>query len=316
MEQSTAAYLEYLAARNYSLARMTHARRILERLSLYLEEEHLIRDWRAVAERHLNAFAVYLAARHRSPQGRLPSFNSLRQWLSITRRFFAWMQESGRLLGNPAEQLALPRKDERLPAVLSETEMAHLLDQPDTGTAIGLRDRALMELLYSTGIRHFEAVRLDLYDADTSMRQLIIRQGKGRKDRMVPLTENACHWLDRYLAEARPELAAGRINYKRRKSPATRPHPTALWLSITGTRFGYVAMSDRIRQYALEAGVTASLHTFRHTCATHLLRRGASIRHIQQLLGHKCLETTEIYTRLEIEDLRQAVDKASQRMQE
>jgi integrase/recombinase XerD len=310
MEQATDAYLEYLAARNYSLARMTHARRILERLALYLEEEHLIRDWRAVAERHLNAFAVYLAARHRSPQGRLPSSNSLRQWLSMTRRFFAWMQESGRLLGNPAEQLALPRKDERLPAVLSETEMAHLLDQPDTGTAIGLRDRALMELLYATGIRHFEAARLDLYDADTSMQQLIIRHGKGRKDRIVPLTENACHWLDRYLAESRPELAAGRVKYKRRKLTQCRPHPTALWISRTGRRLDYVSMADRIRGYAGKAKLKANLHIFRHSCATHLLRRGASIRHIQQLLGHKRLETTEIYTRLEIEDLRIAIERA------
>jgi integrase/recombinase XerD len=314
MQRTVSDYLDHLESRNYSLSRLTHTLRTLEKLILYLKEEQAIADWREVTDHHLAGFAVYLANRYRTPQGHSVSAGSRRQWLSIIRRFFAWMRQTGRLVHDPAEQLPLPRKGKELPHVLGESDIALLIETADTKTAVGLRDRALMETLYATGIRHAEAYRLDLYDIDTVARCLVIRQGKGRRDRLVPLTESACYWLDRYLSIARPELAAG-FQYKRKRNrlQAARrtSHPTALWLAVNGRRLAYSQIAQRIRDYALQANLKASVHTFRHSCATHLLRHGASIRHIQQLLGHRNLETTELYTHLELEDLKKAVQQAS-----
>jgi len=212
-----------------------------------------------------------------------------RQWLSLIRSFFIWLNRNGCLLYNPAERLAFPRPEQSLPDVLNESKMARLIETPDTTTAIGLRDRALLETLYATGIRRREAHRLDLYDIDTAAQRLTVRLGKGQRDRLVPLTETAAHWLTRYLTAARPELAAGKWLGKgqRRGQPKLIPPTAALWLSVTGRRLSYQMIADRICDYALQAGVKASVHTFRHCCATHLLRGGASLRHVQQLLGHR-----------------------------
>ena len=238
---------------------------------------------------------IYAATRHRTPKGRPISATTLRQWLSIIRSFFLWLNCNGRLLHNPAERLAFPRKEQPLPHVLNESDIARLIETSDTGTALGIRDRALMKVLYATGIRHAETHRLDLYDVDTAAQRLIVRLGKGQRDRVVPLTETAAHWLTRYLTVARPELAAGKLwgKGRRRGQPKLIPPTSALWLSVTGRRLSYQMIADRIRDYALQAEVKASVHTFRHCCGTHLLRGGASVRHVQQLLGHRDLNTTE-----------------------
>jgi integrase/recombinase XerD len=200
-----------------------------------------------------------------------------------------------------------------MPQVLNESEMARLIETPDITTIIGLRDRALLEVLYAIGIRHAEAHKLDLYDADTAAHRLTVRLGKGQRDRVVPLTETAAQWLTRYVTAARPELAAGLWwgKGRRRGQPELIPPTPALWLSVTGRRLSYQMIAERLRDYALQAEVKASVHTFRHSCATHLLRGGASLRHVQQLLGHRDLNTTEIYTHLELEDLQRAIDRAA-----
>jgi integrase/recombinase XerD len=278
-----------------------------------MREAHSITDWRAVYESQLRDFALYAATRHRSPRGKRISAETLRQWLSMIRSFFVWLNRNGHLLYNPAERLAFPRPEQSLPHVLNESEIARLIETPDITTAIGLRDRALLETLYGTGIRRREAHRLDLYDIDTAAQRLTVRLGKGLRDRLVPLTETAAHWLIRYVTVARPELAAGKCWGKgqRRGQPKLVPATAALWLSVTGRRLSYQMIAERIRDYALQAAVKASVHTFRHCCATHLLRGGASVRHVQQLLGHRELSTTEIYTHVEISDLQQVVASAA-----
>jgi integrase/recombinase XerD len=208
--------------------------------------------------------------------------------------------------------LLLPQKQESLPHVLNETEITLLIEQPDITKATGLRDRAIMEVLYATGIRHREAYRLDIYDVDTSSRRLTVRCGKGSKDRIVPLTENACYWLSRYITSSRIELSSAKWwgkgkSRKKRKAIVTN----ALWLSVTGKRLSYQMIAERITKYARQAKLKACVHTFRHSFATHLLRNGASIRHIQTLLGHSNLESTEIYTHLDLADLKRAVEKAT-----
>lgn len=354
MNREIDAYLAELEARRFSHSRRHHSGRTLEGLLLYLRETHSIVDWRAVNETHLRDFAVYAATRHRTPKGKQISAATLGQWLSIIRAFFVWLNHHGHLLHNPAESLAFPRKEKPLPHVLNESEIARLIETPDLETAIGIRDRALMETLYATGIRHREAQQLDLYDVDTAARCLTVRLGKGQRDRLVPLTENAAHWLTRYVTVARPELAAGLWRGKGRRSCANQgkayhgerwknslegrygasflPHPRrkrlfarspsspgptwsaatpALWLAVTGRRLSYQMIGDRIRNYALQAQVKANIHTFRHCCATHLLRGGADIRHIQQLLGHRDLSSTEIYTHVALDDLQKAVESTA-----
>jgi integrase/recombinase XerD len=313
MNAAIEAYLAELEARRFSHSRRYHAARTLERLLLYLHESHRVNDWRTVNETQLRDFTVYAATRHHTLKGKLISAATLRQWLSMIRSFFTWLNHTGPLLHNPAERLSFPHKEQSLPPVLNESEIARLIETPDTTTILGLRDRALMELLYATGIRHSETHKLDLYDVDTAAHCLTVRLGKGQRDRVVPLTETAAHWLTRYLTVARPELAAGKLwgKGKRRGQPKIIPPTSALWLSVTGRRLSYQMIADRIRDYALQAEVKASVHTFRHCCATHLLRGGASIRHVQQLLGHRDLNTTEIYTNIELEDLKRTIESAA-----
>ncbi len=313
MNRAIDAYLAELEARRCSHSRRHHAARTLERLLIYMREAHSITDWRAVHESQLRDFALYTAMRHRSPRGKRISAATLRQWLSIMRSFFVWLNRNGHLLHNPAERLAFPQPEQSLPHVLNESEIARLIETPDLQTAIGLRDRALMETLYATGIRHAEAHKLDLYDIDTAAHRLTVRLGKGQRDRVVPLTETAAHWLTRYVTVARPELAAGQWwgKGRRRGQPKLMAPTSALWLSVTGRRLSYQMIADRIRDYALQVELKASAHTFRHSCATHLLRGGASVRHVQQLLGHRDLNTTEIYTHLELQDLQRAIERAA-----
>lgn len=322
MNKALADYLAELESRRYSHSRLTHVRRTIELLMLYMKESHQLADWRALNESHLRGFAVYAATRHRTPKGKLVSADTLRQWLSCLRGFFAWMNQTGRLIHDPSELLKLPRKNRTLPHVLSESDIAQLIESPDVHTPLGLRDRGLMEVLYATGIRLAEAHKLDLYDVDTSTGLLFVRQGKGGRDHVVPLTETACKWLSRYITGARPELTAG-LRMKRKTNrgtganrqppiPQSKAPTPALWLTIEGRRLSKQMIAQRITRYAEQTGIKATPHSFRHSCASHLLRGGASIRHVQQLLGHRGLETTEIYTHIEVQDLRLVVQKAAQ----
>lgn len=183
-----------------------------------------------------------------------------------------------------------------------EAEIERLIEAPDVLTAIGLRDRALMEMLYATGIRHHECWKLNLDDLEVRVRRLMVRAGKGEQDRIVPLTSNAAYWVDRQLAQARRELAVGYV-----KGQLPPPPSQSLWLARTGFRLSYPMIELPIKGYARGLDLKANVHLFRHCCATHLLRGGASIRHIQQLLGHRDLQATTIYTHLEISDLQSAI---------
>jgi integrase/recombinase XerD len=312
MNKTVEEYLSHLQVANRSLELQKSSERALNQLTLFLHETYSIKDWREVSELHLRSFILFAATRYKTAQDRHIKHSTLRQWLARIRRFFSWLNKTARLLHNPSERLLLPQKQESLPHVLNETEITLLIEQPDITKATGLRDRAIMEVLYATGIRHREAYRLDIYDVDTSSRRLTVRCGKGSKDRIVPLTENACYWLSRYITSSRIELSSAKWwgkgkSRKKRKAIVTN----ALWLSVTGKRLSYQMIAERITKYARQAKLKACVHTFRHSFATHLLRNGASIRHIQTLLGHSNLESTEIYTHLDLADLKRAVEKAT-----
>ncbi|MGH9875748.1 MAG: tyrosine-type recombinase/integrase, partial [Pyrinomonadaceae bacterium] len=290
-------------ARRYSKDLRKSSERALNGLSLYLQEAFFITRWTEVEETHLNAYLVHL---HQTTDQKA---SSLRQTVSRIRRFFSWLYQSNKVLANAAENFQLPKAGHTLPIVLTEAEISRIIEQPDTEKAIGVRDRAILETLYACGIRHGELFKLNMRDFDG--RTLRIGRGKGGRERIVPLTETACNWIEKYIATARVELMSGAYWGKgRSRQKRTVTNPTALWLAVTAKRLSYPQIWWRVKTHAKAAKLDATVHTFRHSIATHLLRHGASIRHIQKLLGHGSLDTTQIYTRVEIGDLKKAVDKA------
>lgn len=307
MNKEVEKYLLELETAAYSKNSRQASERALNSLLLYLQEAFFIERWNETEEVHLNSFLVHLW-KHTDQKN-----SSVRQTVSRIRGFFKWLDETNRVLTNIAENFLLPKAGLSLPLVLTESEIASLIEQPDISKAIGVRDRAMLETLYATGIRHGELFQLNVRDFDG--RTLSIREGKGKRERLVPLTENASEWIEKYIATSRVELLNG-IYAGKNKSGKKRiiTNPTALWLSVKSKRLSYEQIWWRVKAHAEAAGVEATVHTFRHSCATHLLRRGASLRHIQKLLGHKSLETTVIYTQVEISDVKKAVEKATRNL--
>jgi integrase/recombinase XerD len=296
-----------LDAAGYSKGLRKSSERALNGLLLYLREAFFIESWTQAEETHLNSFLVYLWKNTEQKN------SSLRQVVSRMRRFFKWLYDTNQVLINIAENFQLPKAGQTLPQILTESEIALIIEQPDTTKAIGVRDRAMLETLYATGIRHGELYKLNLRDFDG--RTLRIGKGKGGRGRVVPLTENASTWIEKYMATARVEIMNG-LYWGKGKSRKKRiiTNPTALWLSMNGKRLSYPQIWRVVKNHAEVAELDATVHTFRHCCATHLLRHGASLRHIQKLLGHSSLDTTQIYTHLEISDVRDAVAKATRNL--
>ena len=290
-------YIEELRVRRYSASSLEKARFELPRLIHHLSENG-VRDARAATEEHLVAYARHLE-RRTTRWGTPLAAASRASALSTVRRFFAFLASRGHVLRDPAQEIPLPRSA-RLPrGILAESQARRLVAAPFPGSRIGKRDRAILELLYGTGIRLGEAARAGISDLDLRERVLLVRSGKGKKDRVVPVPGRAAAALDTYLAEARPELVK-RVDQ-------------ALFISRHGGRLSLVGLWAIVRRHGRAIGLDVSPHALRHTCATHLLRGGASIRHVQELLGHRSLATTALYTRVAIEDLREVLARAHPR---
>jgi len=211
--------------------------------------------------------------------------------------FFRWLVKRGYFLYDPTTQLELPKRKKNLPkGIMTKREIYQLLSQPDADTILGLRDKAILELLYSTGIRNSELRSLTIYDADTSHGELRINQGKGRKDRIIPLGEIAAKYLETYLQVSRPLL----VEQQKEKNQ------NLLFVSKNGRKITLANLLWLIAKYTNQAKITKHItaHSFRHTCATHMLRGKSNLRYIQELLGHSSIATTQIYTRVEVSDLK------------
>lgn len=212
---------------------------------------------------------------------------------------FKWLARGNHILYNPASELELPRMERRLPRhILNIGEVEAVLAVPDLATPIGLRDRAILETLYSTGIRRMELINLHLGDVDAERGTVMVRQGKGKKDRMIPIGTRALQWVAKYRDDVRPDMACG--------SDASTDGGT-LFLTTLGEAFAPNRMTQLVRNY-VDAGGTpkrGSCHLFRHTMATLMLENGADIRFIQAMLGHAELSTTQIYTQVSIRALKQ-----------
>ncbi|MFN8609173.1 MAG: tyrosine-type recombinase/integrase [Vulcanimicrobiota bacterium] len=239
---------------------------------------------------------------NRRAQARTMTAGGRNTVLAQLRSFFRYLKKAGRLLSNPALELENCRKTRRLPRnILSVPEVARLLAVVSRQSPSGIRDLAVLEVLYGTGVRRAELLGLNLQDLRLGESMLYV-MGKGSKERVVPLGKAAAEALQRYLKESRPILARG--NHQ------------ALFVSAShGGRLSVDEIVPVIRAYARQARIRkkVSLHLFRHTCATHLLRGGADLRCIQTLLGHSELSTTAIYTRIDLTDLKKTLKRCHPR---
>ncbi|AWL05737.1 site-specific tyrosine recombinase XerC [Massilia oculi] len=291
-------FIDWLRAMRYS-EHTIRTRRI--DLGYFIDwcEERGIRRPDEVTRAMLERYRQYVFAYRRQRDGQPLSFNCQGTRLVAVRVFFRWLTRQHHLLFNPAGEMDLPKKETRLPRhVLTVAEVAQVIDAAGSGE-LGLRDRAILETLYSTGMRRAELVALDLADVDAERGTVLIRQGKGRKDRMVPIGDRALAWLARYGDEVRANQGG---------------EAHALFLSRQGLRLTGKQLSGivkkaidgaQLERVQLSGPLNSSCHLFRHACATHMLENGADVRFIQALLGHANLGTTEIYTRVAIVKLKQ-----------
>jgi integrase/recombinase XerD len=290
MTDDVAAYLEHLRV----------ARRLAEHtLASYGRDLAILARVAAGRDRPLAALDrgdLEAAVRQRVAEGAAP--RSVARYVAAIRGFYRFLVLDRRLERSPADDLRAPRAWPGLPTYLSAEEVDRLLAAPDTTTPRGLRDRALIELLYATGLRVSELVRLKM--ADVTLDQgFLVALGKGGKERMVPIGESAVSWVERYLATARGAMLNGR---------------TSPWLFVSGprgtplTRVGFWKL---LKRHGAAAGVTRALtpHVIRHSFATHLLDRGADLRAIQMMLGHADLSSTQIYTHVLEARLRAVYDR-------
>jgi integrase/recombinase XerD len=232
-------------------------------------------------------------------RGGISIVSTQNQHLAALANFFGYLRQADYLPHDPTRDIEYARTPQRLPkAVLTVPEMKKLLQAPDVNTVLGYRDRTILEMLYSTGARRQELLNLTTDDVDLDGGILMIRQGKGSKDRVVPLGKIAAKYLETYLNGIRPEL----MRY------AADPKFKQLFISLRGKALSKNALADLVAKYARLARLKTPVtpHTFRHTCATHMIRNRAGIRHVQDMLGHANLSSTEKYIRLTITDLKEA----------
>ncbi len=305
-----AAFQDWLEMRGMSRRTVTDYPQDVGPFLLFLTREG-VENLRAATRGHLEAYAAFLSAK--IYRGKPLTLRTVGSRLGQLKTFFRFLFKTGRIYHDPAAAVVLPRRGDRLPrGVLTEKEMLRLLEAPDLGTPLGLRDRAILELLYSSGLRNSELRNLQLSDLDLENRSVFV-VGKGGKEAYVPFGKEAARALGHYVTFGRPHLARG-YHGSRPKTPARLREEAGkeyLFLSKNGHRINESNLYHMLQRYGTALGLEKRIgpHSLRHTCATHLLRHGADIRHIQGLLRHKDLSSTQIYTRLHIEDLKEAQAK-------
>lgn len=286
------AFLLWRAERQYSAQTVKRDEECLRYFILWCDERGLLHPQditRPILERYQRYLFLY-----RKVDGKPLSPRTQHSRLTPLRGYFTWLTKQNHILYNPASDLELPRIDKRLPKhILSVKEVETVLALPDVGTSLGIRDRAILETLYSTGMRRLELIRLGVFSIDHERGAVMIRQGKGNKDRLIPIGERALQWIVKYRDDVRPEIVSG-------------ANDDTLFLTHTGLSFTPQHLSYLVREYIEKAkiGKTGSCHLFRHTMATLMLENGADIRFIQVMLGHSSLTSTELYTHVSIRKLK------------
>lgn len=234
-----------------------------------------------------------------SKKGKPLALRSQALLLGVAKNFTKYLKENDYLLHDPGESIIVPRKPRRLPRVImKEREMNILLKHPDTQTNYGYRDRIILEILYDTAIRRAELKNMLINDMDLESGYIRIN-GKGNKDRVVPISRHVCQLVSNYISMIRPNILG---------SAKDTGH---LILNRWGRKMAGKGIWEVIKKHSNKAKIKHSIttHTLRHTCATHMLNKGAPIRHLQEMLGHESLESTQVYTHVTISDLKKVHDK-------
>ncbi len=292
IETDITEYVMWMKIHNYARTTIAGREVYLRYLSCFLAERG-IETSKAVSLEELLVYQHALYS-HRKRDGLPLTVATQAQRLVPVAQFFSWLRRTGRLETNPAADLTMPRPDRRLPeATLSAVEMAAVLSGPVVSKPLGLRDRAVLEVFYSCGLRRNELIELACRDIDYSRGTVFVRCGKGAKDRYVPIGERALFWLRLYSELVRPHFV-------------TDSYPNHLFLSSVGTPMCPDWLSRSVRRYIAKAGIQkrGSCHLLRHTVATLMLEGGADIRYVAEMLGHTRLETTQRYTSVSIDRLR------------
>ena len=291
------AYFDDLAVNQYSPRTIICKRNMLKKfVDWCIAREISLPE--QVTSNIIESFQRYLH-HYRQDNGKPLTPSTQRIRLTAIKVFFEWLSEKGHLVLSPARYLKLPSVNQTLPKhIFNESDVEQVLNMPDIKTVTGLRNRAMMEVLYSSAIRRLELVNLNQYDVDIDNGVLRVRHGKGNKDRIVPVGKRALHWVCRYLEEARGKL----IKYEACDN---------LFISTSGKGIKAGTVSSCFQKYIQKSGVKkgGSCHIFRHSAATLMLENGADIRVIQSMLGHASLATTQIYTKVSIKHLKEVHQK-------
>lgn len=285
------AHLTWLATHNFSQVTVDKRGLYVRAFALWCLEADLPSPL-LITKSILEAFQRHLF-RYRKPDGPPLAWSSQHLHLKEVKQFFAWLAKHNHIPFSPASEIELPKQPKTLPkAILSADEVELILQQPDTTTALGLRDRTIFEVLYSTGIRRAEVCSLKIDHIHVDRQVLFVSQGKGQKDRYVPIGLRALLWIARYVEQARDRLAID-------------PKERTLFLTNDGKPINPDSLTEYGRRYIKAASVEkpGACHIFRHTMATLMHDAGADIRTIQEILGHERLDTTQIYTRVSLKKL-------------
>lgn len=296
LEAHRAAFLESLRVRGYAATSLKSYGGSLSVFFRFLASRG-IDDIREADRETVRAYALELAAPERY------STNTRHVHLKTLRRFFEHLEATDTVLLNPCLGLVLPKLEDRLPhTILTAGEVKRLLDAPDTQEGRGIRDRAILELFYSTGIRLEEMARLTIHDADWRNGFIRVTKGKHAKDRVVPMGAKAAQYLREYLERVRRPWSGENRDERALWLSSRKPHRP-----ISGQMIQVM-----VKQYAREAGIEKAVtpHVWRHSCATHLLSNGANLMQVKQLLGHRSLKTTQVYTRVSVGEMQATHRKA------
>ncbi|MCP4718519.1 MAG: tyrosine-type recombinase/integrase, partial [Desulfobacteraceae bacterium] len=281
-----------LKTMGYAKSTIEGYRKRLDEFAVYLTDQKMA-DLKMITHKVILGYQEHIMAQDNAMETKALKIRAIK-------RLFEHLEQTHKLLVNPTEGIVETCRKNRQPgSVLTQAQVKRLLQQPDLSSKASIRDKTIMEVLYSTAIRLNELICLEVYHADLKDKVLFIRKGKGGKQRVVPLGKNACQYLREYLDKVRPWYA--------RKNPRVR----RIFLLNTGEPMTPASIRSLLFKYRKQAGInqSASPHTMRRSCATHLLQNGADIRYIQKLLGHKRLSTTQLYTKVMPVDVKQTHER-------
>ncbi len=299
MQEQINQFLEFLEVeKGYSTNTLAAYQNDLGQFLVFLQqlpEKARPKSWKSVTRDHIIHYILEMKEREYAS-------STIARKVAAVKSFFKFLEDTGHISSSPAKELETPRAEKHLPATISAEDVDRLLAAPSTSTPAGMRDRAMLELLYATGLRVSELVALNIEDVDLDA-GTVRCMGKGRKERVLPVYDRAREALAHYLEKGRPKLL-GEGNQE-----------NALFLNRRGTRLTRQGLWLIIKRYVQEVNIKENVtpHTLRHSFATHMLRGGADLRAVQQMLGHANISTTQIYTQVTNERMREVYDETHPR---